>query len=221
MAKIEAHRRDVPLYEVVKHIAGGDPECVFIPSDDDEEGLEVSVSEDAVKEDWDRALEQLIDAVGASKLKVRGRRAGSEWLEEVKSGDFAEVADNPFASRDFGNEFSGKRVLEFDADHRAIILRCHSNGASELLCADLCADSGAEVLKLWPSLSATSQGLNARKREAAIRAIAEISASTVQFATVKERENAIVKLVLQKNRLTITDRYIRDIEFETRNGRRS
>jgi hypothetical protein len=99
---------------------------------------------------WDRALKELIDAAHHPRLKIRGFRAGREESEEVPPEEFPEVADNPVSDFDFGIEFSGKRILEFDKDYGAKSLRSHSNGAPEVLWTNLCAESGAEVLKLWP-----------------------------------------------------------------------
>jgi hypothetical protein len=171
------------------------------------------------REAWGRALKALIAAVRDGKLKVRGFRAGSEISEEMPPEEFAEEADNPFTDPDFTLEYSGKRFLELDVENGATIRKSHSNGAATVLWTDLCADSGAEVLRLWPS--ATRKGLNYRKRQATTSAIDEMSAAAVEHTTAKERENAIIKRVYERCGIKITDRYIRLIEGNTRNRRRS
>jgi hypothetical protein len=140
MANIEESRKSVPLYEVVEHIVG------------DLDHLVASRRRAKIAA-WDRALKELIDAARHPKLKVRGFRAGREESEAVPLEEFAEVADNPFADFDFDAEYSGKRILEFDEVYVAKILRSHLNGAPEVLWTGLCAESGAEILKLWPSPS--------------------------------------------------------------------
>jgi hypothetical protein len=170
MANIEELRKCVPLYEVVEHIVGdlGRPAVVLVQAEDKFEdwieqklkvrGLpagrwQMPVVDGPTIEAWDRALNELIDAARHPKLKVRGFRAGREESEAVPPEEFAEVADNPFADFDFDAEYSGKRTLEFDEDHVAELIRSHFNGAREVLWTGLCAESGAEVLTLWPAQS--------------------------------------------------------------------
>ena len=119
----------MPLYEVVEHIVGD---------------LDHSVASRrrAKIAAWDRALKELIDAARHPKLKVRGFRAGREISEAVPPEEFAEVADNPVADLDFDLEYNDKRILEFDEDYVAKILRSHSIGAAEVLWTGLCAEFG-------------------------------------------------------------------------------
>jgi hypothetical protein len=132
MAKIEELQTCVPLYSIVEHLLG-DPDA-----------------SDAGQ--WDRALKELIAAIGGGKLKISGFRAGSEIWEEVPFKEFPEIANNPVSDFDFEVEFSGERVLEFDEVLKAIIVRKHKhfNEMPTKLWTDVCANSGAEVLRLWP-----------------------------------------------------------------------
>jgi hypothetical protein len=101
MANIEAYRTDVPLYQVVEHIVGDLRRPAYVREQDQDDHDRDTIAEDeATKEAWDRALKDLIGAVRLAKLKVRGRRPGSQLLEEISSGDFAEVVDNPLAVSD-------------------------------------------------------------------------------------------------------------------------
>jgi hypothetical protein len=147
MANIEAYRTDVPLYQVVEHIVGDlDPLAALQRS-----------SKIAA---WDHALKDLIDAVSLAKLKARGRLPGSQLLEAISSGDFAEVADNPHANFDLTIEYGGKRVLEFN-DTKATIVKSHSIGPPKVMWTDVCAESGAEILKIWPAPLLAMANLNA------------------------------------------------------------
>ena len=147
MANIEAYRTDVPLYQVVEHIVGDlDPLAALQRS-----------SKIAA---WDHALKDLIDAVSLAKLKARGRLPGSQLLEAISSGDFAEVADNPHANFDLTIEYGGKRVLEFN-DTKATIVKSHSIGPPKVMLTDVCAESGAEILKIWPAPLLAMANLNA------------------------------------------------------------
>jgi hypothetical protein len=170
MANIES-RKSVPLYEVVEHKVGdlGDRPVDFIedhPVNQADPEHYGPVVDRLTVEAWDRALGELISAVRYGKVRLRGLRAGSEISEEMPPGEFAEEAHNPFADFDLGIEYSGKRILEFSEDRGAKVLRSHSNGAPTLLWTDLCADSGAEVLKRWPrprKPTAKARGRNACK----------------------------------------------------------
>jgi hypothetical protein len=131
MANIEETQTCVSLYRVVEHIVG-DTDC----SDADQ---------------WDCALKGLIASVSDGKLKVSGFRTGSEIWETIPFKEFAEIADNPYGDIQLDVEYSGKRVLEFNSDLRAKILRSHFNGAPTVLWTNVCANSGTEILSLWPS----------------------------------------------------------------------
>jgi hypothetical protein len=153
MANIEAYRKDVPLYEVAEHIVGdlGDLPVDFMknfiknhPENQADPEHYGPVVDRLTVEAWDRALGELISAVRDGKVRLRGFRAGSEISEEMPPIEFAEEAHNPFADFDLGIDHSGKLILEFE-DRGAKIRR-----APTVLWTDLCADSGAEVLKLWP-----------------------------------------------------------------------
>jgi hypothetical protein len=236
MANIEAYRKDVSLYEVAEHIVGdlGQPAVVLVPTADDQEWVEPVVDRTTV-EAWDRALKELVAAVRDGKLKVKGRRPGSGYLEEVTPGDLAEVADNPFADLCFTIEYSGKSFFEIQEEHGATIRKSHSNGAPTVLWTDLCADSGAEILKLWPGAdhagevatgeeapqSKAFRSRNERKREATIQAIDRINESGEHLDTTKAGENKIIELVRREYDLSISDRYVRLIKADIRNGRRS
>jgi hypothetical protein len=146
MSDIKGSRRDVPLFEVVEHIVG------------DLDHLAVLQRTTKIAA-WDRALKNLIDAVSMAKLKAKGRGTGNQLLEEISPGDFAEVASNPLTDFDIG--YGGKCVLEFNADNKATIIKSHSIGSAAVLWTDVCAESGAEVLKLWPTEPPGSTTLNA------------------------------------------------------------
>jgi hypothetical protein len=147
MAKITATRKDVPLYEVVEHIVGDRGR----PTGDMPEEWDEVAPDETINEAWDSALEKLIAAVRDGKLKVSGRRAGGKALKELRPGDFAEKAHNPFGDLNLDIECSGKRVLEFGLDEEATIFESKSDlcRQPEVFRTDLCADSGAEILKLW------------------------------------------------------------------------
>jgi hypothetical protein len=127
---IEETESDVPLYRVAEHIVGD--------------------LHHLLTAEWDRALKELIAAARAGKLRVSGRRDGNARSEAVRPNDFAEVGDNPVADFDFAIEYSGNRVLEFHEEYEARILESQSTGKPAVLWTDVCADSGAEVLRLWP-----------------------------------------------------------------------
>jgi hypothetical protein len=178
MSDIKTSQRDVPLFEVVEHIAGDLGQAALKFKDITlEEAIGRPPPEDigyehvrawwgnweaplpvdgAIVHAWDRALKDLIGAVSLANLKVKGRRLGSQFLEAISPGDFAEVADNPLADFDSTNGCEGKRVLEFN-DTKVTIIRVQPIGAPAVLWIDVCAESGAEVLKLWPS--ATGKGV--------------------------------------------------------------
>jgi hypothetical protein len=169
MANIEASQWDVPLFEVVEHIAGDLRQAVLQYEDLDHKGIGLPAEVDfgdefgrapvgnwesplpvdgAIVEAWDRALKDLIGAVRLGKLKVKGRRPGSQFLEAISPGDFAEVADNPIADLESTVGHEGKRVLEFK-DTKATIGKSHSTGTPEVSFTEVCAESGAEILTLW------------------------------------------------------------------------
>jgi hypothetical protein len=151
MANIEASQPDVSLYDVAEHIVG------YRSEDISEEEWNGPVFDKRTIEAWDRALKHLIAAVRDGRLKVRGRRLGSNHSEELQPDAFDDLkVCNPFADFYFGIEFSGKDVLKFDEDNRATIVKCASDfgGTSEVIWTHLFAVSGADVLKLWPAKKA-------------------------------------------------------------------
>jgi hypothetical protein len=140
---IEETQTCVSLYSVLEHIVG-DPDCP-----------------DA--ERWDQALKCLVAAVRGGKLKVSGFQVGSEVWETIPQKSFAEVAHNPLALlgvdpedenqifQDMLNtQYSGKKILEFDEELKANVLKSSFSGPPALRWSDVCADSGAEILKIWP-----------------------------------------------------------------------
>jgi hypothetical protein len=148
MANIEASQPDVSLYDVAEHIVGYRSEDIC------EEEWDGPVFDRPTIEAWALALKELIAAVRDGRLKVRGRRSGSNHSEELQPDAFEDLkVCNPFADFDFGIELSGKDVLEFDEDGRAKIVKSASDfgGRSEVIWTHLFAVSGGEVLKLWPS----------------------------------------------------------------------
>lgn len=146
MANIEETELDVPLERVVEHIVGDLPHSI-------------ACRRSAKIAEWDGALVKLIAAARIGKLKVSGRRDGNASSEAVRPNDFAEIANNPVADFNFNNEWGGKRILEFYAEGGAKILESHLNGAPTVLWTDVCANSGAEVLRLWPQAPATGDSV--------------------------------------------------------------
>ncbi|MGO9430919.1 hypothetical protein [Rhodoblastus sp.] len=165
MSNIKASDKHVPLYLVAEHIAGdlGRPGCVLVQSSDDENEYE-PVADEQTDKAWDSALEKLICSVKNKLLKVSGRRDGSWAPEETPSGVFADLAVvNPFADIDFEIEDSGKiedsdmiqdsgkAVFELDQDgFGKIFINKGLCVRPQVIWTRLTADSGAEVLKLWP-----------------------------------------------------------------------
>jgi hypothetical protein len=154
MPNIKATRKDVPLYEVAEHIVGDleRPAYVLNHDPDEEDWCELVLDEptiEALDQAWGRALSELIAAIRETKMEVSGCRAGIEKSEQLPPKESPELAHNPFGDLNLDVEYSGKRVLEFDDDFGAKIVRSHSNGAPAVLWTNLCANSGAEILKLW------------------------------------------------------------------------
>lgn len=181
MANIKASQRDVPLFEVVEHIAGdlGQMVLQYEKLDHKEIGLPATVDfggelgrvpvgnweaplpvDGAIVHAWDRALADLIGAVRRAELRAKGRPPGSQFLEAISPGDFAEVASNPIADLDSTIGYEGKRVLEFK-DTEATIAKSHPIGTPKVMWTDVCAESGAEILKLWPAELLATATLNA------------------------------------------------------------
>lgn len=117
--------------------------------------------------------------------------------------------------------------FHFGADDVALVSMWQSTPiASVVHYTDLLIER-ERVLKLWPAqppenvagdaVPTGKKSLNERKREATIRAMHGISAAGTQFDTVKLRENAIVGLVLQVDKLKISPRYVRKLTTNTRN----
>jgi hypothetical protein len=178
MSEIKASRRDVPLFEVVEHIAGdlGQVALQYQELDHKEIGWDIAVDlgeglgrapagnweaslpvDGAIVQAWDRALADLIGAVRWAELRAKGRGPGSLFLEPISPGDFAELANNPIADMAPTVWCEGKLVLEFK-DTNAIIVKCHPVGPPEVMWIDVCAESGEEVLGLWPSQSPDTNG---------------------------------------------------------------
>jgi hypothetical protein len=147
MANIEGYRTDVPLYQVVEHLVG------------DLDRL-AALRRSSKIAAWDHALKDLIGAVSLAKLKARGRRPGSQLLEAISPGDFAEVADNPIADLESTVGYEGKRVQEFN-DTKATIVKSLPIGPPEVMWTDVCAESGAEILKVWPAEPLVTANLTA------------------------------------------------------------
>jgi hypothetical protein len=181
MANIKASQRDVPLFDVVEHIAGDLGQVVlhYEELDHKDIGLPAAVDfggklgrapvghweapltvDGAIVHAWDRALADLIGAVRRAELMAKGRPPGSPFLEAISPGDFAEVADNPIADLDSTVGYEGKRVLEFK-DTKATIVNSRPIGTPEVMWTDVCAESGAEILKLWPAELIATANLNA------------------------------------------------------------
>lgn len=171
MSDIKESWRDVPLLEVIEHIAGDLGQAVLqfkditleeatgrpSPADIGYEHVRawwgdweaVMPSDDNAVRAWDHALADLIDAVRRADLRAKGRKPGSLFLETISPGDFAEVADNPIADLPSTVWSEGKLVLEF-RETEATIVKSHPIGTPEMMWTDVCAKSGAEVLSLWP-----------------------------------------------------------------------
>jgi hypothetical protein len=181
MSEIKASHRDVPLFEVVEHIAGdlGQVALQYEELDHKEIGWPVAVDfgdglgrapagnweaplpvDGAIVQAWDRALADLICAVRRAELRAKGRGPGSLFLEAISPGDFAEVANNPIADMASTVWCEGKLVLELK-DTNAIIVKCHPIGPPEVMWIDVCAESGGEILKLWPAELPAKANLNA------------------------------------------------------------
>jgi hypothetical protein len=145
MADIEDTELDVPLYRVVEHIVL--------------HHLVASRRSARSAKVWDRALKELMATGRAGKLGVRGFRVGSKKSKTVPPMEFPEKADNPVAELT-NSRFAmvwgewGKRHLEFDVECQARILEGQSTGPPAVLWINVCANSGAEVLRLWPPKSA-------------------------------------------------------------------
>jgi hypothetical protein len=202
MSDIEASQRDVPLFEVVEHIAGdlGQVVLQYEKLDHTEIGWPAAVDfggglglapvgnweaplpvDGAIVQAWDRALADLIGAVFRAELRAKGRGPGSLFLEAISPGDFAEVADNPLADLDSTIGYEGKRVLEFK-DTEATIVKSQPIGPPKVMWTDVCAESGAEILKLWPAqplamtdlVKPAHQALRGRKRRISQEYIDEV-----------------------------------------------
>ena len=168
MSDIKISQRDVPLFEVVEHIAGDLGQAALQFRDITlEEAIGRPPPEDigyehmrawwgdwetplpvdsAIVQVWDRALADLIKAVKAGSLKVSSRASKSEDLKELRSGNFPTKAHNPFSELlDLDAEYSGERILEFGDGAARIVVR------GKVLETDICADFWQEVLSLWPS----------------------------------------------------------------------
>jgi hypothetical protein len=71
-------------------------------------------------------------------------------LEAISPGDFAEVANNPISDVAPTVRCEGKLVLEFN-DTNATVVKYHPIGPPEVMWIDVRAESGGEILKLWPA----------------------------------------------------------------------
>ena len=71
-------------------------------------------------------------------------------MEPISPGDFTELVNNPIADTAPIVWCEGKLVLEFE-DTNAAIVKSHPIGPPEVMWTDVCAESGEEILKLWPA----------------------------------------------------------------------
>jgi hypothetical protein len=102
-------------------------------------------------------------------------------LEPISPGDFAELVSNPIADTAPNVWCEGKLVLEF-TDTNAAIVKGHPTGIPEVMWTDVCAESGAEILKLWPAeplaiadpIKPEYQALRGRKRRISQEYIDEV-----------------------------------------------
>lgn len=196
MSKIEAERKSIPLFEVVEHIVGDLGQIVLQYEDigPKESGLLQTAGEEfsgarvpaprstwqvllpvdgAIVSAWEGAWKKLSAAVRDGELPVRGFRGGSEFSEEIKPEEFPELWHNRYSDFDLNVEYCGHRFLEFDEFDKAEIRKGYSIGASAVIWAGLYAVSGAEVLRLWPSVSRRDFELTDDELDDVIRKIVE------------------------------------------------
>ena len=160
MANIKASDQHIPLRLVVEHIAGN----LGQKADNEPEEWDDLAFDEMAKGLGAGALADLIHFVQDGVLRVSGRREGNWDRQNVPSGLFANiVVINPFADIDFDIEDSGKAngggknqengqiVLDFDEnDFGVIFINKGLCVRDEVIWSSITADSGAEVLKLWP-----------------------------------------------------------------------
>jgi hypothetical protein len=212
MANIEALRKDVPLYEVVEHILGDrGQQTDAMP----EEWDDLAFDETVVKA-MDSALADLIRSIKDGLLKVNGRREGNWDRESVPSGLFVNIAGiNPLADIDIDIEDSGKAkgggikqengkaVLDFNEDGFGIIsINKGLCVRSEVTWNDITADSGEEVLALWPApnLEQRLREAIARKGAPLTQREAEVIASDAGVEGGQKKSREVLKYIQGKGK---------------------